>query len=803
MPVLAERHQAVATELCEWWEDLWQRGIGSQIVMLKVPRRWGRSAVLDRLAQTLGSEDAPVTLVLRIDARELPEGLGLQAEILRALLAGAGSQHRVAEPLGLNRLAEGVQPGVGVNGLSGSGFAADMGFLLDGMAAGAAGKVWDETPAGQCGSVARVARSVAAVSTSVPVVVLVDDADCLDTALAVVMLENLAYRVDGQLLAIAAVDPDGGLARALTSGGRYLLFDRVHTVGADPDMSYQARVALTRELRPTLPDTVSQRIARRTRTFADVFAVASAEQLADALSGDDHSGLRALADAVIDAKLTRPAPSEEAMMLVWAGGSVHARQAARGLSVAGARFTADDPDIIRAGSLVRLADPASPRLAASAAALAVEARQAMAAAFLDEAIRIVADPAAPLVDRIVATRATHRVRADLAERDRRRRIRVQRAMVLGLESAGDLAEAAAAAAEALRECPSSEEHRQDREDLATAVLRLAHIAPAGSENALAEELIGEVMAAGAAIGLEARVWAAVNQLNMPDRRDAARTLAEQVAADLDRHHDLGPAAANWRLLLAYHAGHAGHPSIIFSLLAPLLNSGEAHLQDAASTVLEAVGGARADVRLQIAFLEAELQAGPSDGDRIRLHHALASAYEEFGDYRNAVHHANRELPLRVGVQGFGHPHTLTTRHNIAYWTGQCGDVAGALRLFTHLLPDMERVLGASHPNTVTTRYNIAYWTGRCGDGPRALRLFADLVPDMERVLGAGHPDTLTTRNNIAYWTAEHGDGAGALRLFAELLPDMERVLGADHPSTLATRTSLGYWTRELAKDASG
>jgi len=66
---------------------------------------------------------------------------------------------------------------------------------------------------------------------------------------------------------------------------------------------------------------------------------------------------------------------------------------------------------------------------------------------------------------------------------------------------------------------------------------------------------------------------------------------------------------------------------------------------------------------------------------------------------------------------------------------------------------MERLLGPQHPRTLTTRDNVAFWTGMCGDAAQALRLFEELLPDRERVLGPDHPDTLTTRNNIAYLAA--------------------------------------------------
>ena len=84
---------------------------------------------------------------------------------------------------------------------------------------------------------------------------------------------------------------------------------------------------------------------------------------------------------------------------------------------------------------------------------------------------------------------------------------------------------------------------------------------------------------------------------------------------------------------------------------------------------------------------------------------------------------------------------------------------------------IESKLGPDHPDTLTTRHNIAFWTGEVGDAREALRLFPELLPDRERVLGRDHPDTLTTRHNIASWTGEVGDAREALRLFAELLPD--------------------------------
>ena len=73
----------------------------------------------------------------------------------------------------------------------------------------------------------------------------------------------------------------------------------------------------------------------------------------------------------------------------------------------------------------------------------------------------------------------------------------------------------------------------------------------------------------------------------------------------------------------------------------------------------------------------------------------------------------------------------------------------ALSLCEALLPDRQRVLGPDHPETLTTRHNIAYFTGQTGDVGTALSLCEALLPDRQRVFGPDHPYT----RSIAAWIA--------------------------------------------------
>jgi len=149
------------------------------------------------------------------------------------------------------------------------------------------------------------------------------------------------------------------------------------------------------------------------------------------------------------------------------------------------------------------------------------------------------------------------------------------------------------------------------------------------------------------------------------------------------------------------------------------------------------------------------------------------------------------VPSFTDALGPNHPHTLTTRHKVAYWTGEAGDVVEAVQLLRELLPDQQRVLEPSHPDTLNTRHHIAHWTGAAGNAAEAVRLLRELLPDQQRVFGPDHPDTLATRSSMATWTE---DVAESLRLFRALLPDQQRVLGIDHADIAWTRLSLANRT---------
>ena len=197
---------------------------------------------------------------------------------------------------------------------------------------------------------------------------------------------------------------------------------------------------------------------------------------------------------------------------------------------------------------------------------------------LGEAARLASDPDAGLVERVVARQAAHHVRGDLA--DRGELAGVQVGLIRGLETLGDPGAAhdvATAALADLDALPTAARDAGQRQEPVMAVLRLAGTQPATSqdEDPIVAEAVELALSGGAAVRPEARVWAAVDLLHRPGRRQDGLRLAREVTAELETRGIHGELAAQWRLLLAFHTGQAGDTALAQRLLATMINTGSA------------------------------------------------------------------------------------------------------------------------------------------------------------------------------------------------------------------------------------
>src|SRR5580692_717413 len=290
--MLGERQQAAAAELAQWWDGIRRGGAGSHVVLLAGPAGWGRSTVLDQFSAAATQSESRSVLAVRLNGKALPADPGQQALAVRDGLLAAEVRRQAAALLCRGRLrARGAGYSLGAASPGGiahrgagtllmSGMAGTVALLLAGLAAAAEGGRPDDRPDSENGTAARAARIVSAVSASAPALVVMDDADYLDPGLAVTVIENLVDQDDSRVLVVAAVDLGSDLAAALTSRAKYgPTAGRVHRADTDPRMGSRSRAELASELSPHLTPAEAQRLARQTRTFAEIFAATGSRPL--------------------------------------------------------------------------------------------------------------------------------------------------------------------------------------------------------------------------------------------------------------------------------------------------------------------------------------------------------------------------------------------------------------------------------------------------------------------------------------------------------------------------------------------
>ncbi|MFE7400089.1 tetratricopeptide repeat protein [Streptomyces sp. NPDC057557] len=163
---------------------------------------------------------------------------------------------------------------------------------------------------------------------------------------------------------------------------------------------------------------------------------------------------------------------------------------------------------------------------------------------------------------------------------------------------------------------------------------------------------------------------------------------------------------------------------------------------------------------------------------------------EQGFIARSTAYRQRALAARERIFPADHPHTLTSRHNLASAFHAAGDLEKAIPLYESTLEARQRVLPVDHQHTLASRNNLACCYHAAGDLEKAIPLYEQTLQAQERVLPNAHIDTLTSRHNLARAYEMSGNGEKAILLCKQGLRDAERALPIDHPLTLTLHSSL-------------
>ncbi|MEU9922566.1 tetratricopeptide repeat protein [Streptomyces griseoluteus] len=201
--------------------------------------------------------------------------------------------------------------------------------------------------------------------------------------------------------------------------------------------------------------------------------------------------------------------------------------------------------------------------------------------------------------------------------------------------------------------------------------------------------------------------------------------------------------------------------------------------------------------LEATLAQQEQVLGDTHPHTLTSRNNLAAAYQAVGDPGRAIPLLEATLAQQEQVLGDTHPHTLTTRNNLAATYQDLGNMGRAIPLYEATLAQCEQVLGDTHPDTLGSRNNLAYAYEAVGDLGRAIPLYEATLTQREQVLGDTHPNTLTSRNNLAHAYRAVGDLGRAIPLLEANLAQREQVLGDTHPDTLASRNNLAAAYQDL------
>jgi hypothetical protein len=401
--------QAFAVAL-EWWEDLVAGRGGSQVVFVPAPMGWGRTWLLKRLGKAVRAWPEP-TRVVEITGRDATgRGSGEQIEWLSRVAAEAEALDGPGRALlGVDRPARAAGLGLDLLGLFVTGVTAQVGVLLASIGWGAAVEAFDRSDAGPTARAGQLGAVIARVSAGLPVAVLIDDADLLDVRVTLALMRALVERVDGQVLVVAAVDPeDSELTAKLSDPAGFLAFQgRVHRLEVTAAMEVLDRLRLIGELAPAWPPSGRERLATRAQTFREVFKVLALPGAgAVATTATDTAAIKVV-DNLAASVWTRPADSWPAKIVAWAGGTVHRTQIERTLHALGQPMELDE-HVATSGSRVRLSDPRhATAIEGAAATVGYHPGVDPERTFIEVAHHVVIDPEEGRLGRIAALRPIH------------------------------------------------------------------------------------------------------------------------------------------------------------------------------------------------------------------------------------------------------------------------------------------------------------------------------------------------------------------------------------------------------------
>ena len=177
-------------------------------------------------------------------------------------------------------------------------------------------------------------------------------------------------------------------------------------------------------------------------------------------------------------------------------------------------------------------------------------------------------------------------------------------------------------------------------------------------------------------------------------------------------------------------------------------------------------------------------------DRATLLHNLGGLEHSRGRYARGAAWARKGAKLREAQVGPNHPALAADLGALAALLDGQGKRDEAEQLYLRALKIFRRALGPRSYEVAVNEANLAVSLADRGLHARAEKLYRHAIDVQEEVLGKQHPDLGYALNNLASLLRDQGRLPEARAAFRRALRVFEKGLGARHPSTLAVGENL-------------
>jgi hypothetical protein len=189
------------------------------------------------------------------------------------------------------------------------------------------------------------------------------------------------------------------------------------------------------------------------------------------------------------------------------------------------------------------------------------------------------------------------------------------------------------------------------------------------------------------------------------------------------------------------------------------------------------------------------QLDPDDDAMVSTRENLAAWTGDAGDPRAARDLLKKYLAVRQRISGDKHEKTILTRGRIAYYTAKVGELTAASEQYSVLLNFCRDKFGPKHETTLKTWRDYARFTGEAGHPTQACDELEKLLAISKDELGDTDENTIAVAENLARFSGESGRPAQAQKQYEDVLPLRKDQSGLS-PNTLITMSNLAYFTGE-------